>query len=58
MIFRRHEDADEWTLVADDGHDTPISIANLCADGFGFVVYWNDETGAKLPRSPRRSGSP
>lgn len=44
MEFRRHEDADQRTLVADDGSDTPITIANLCADGFGFVVYWNDDT--------------
>jgi hypothetical protein len=48
MKFRR-QDADdfgtsEWVLVADNGHETPISIVDLRSEGFGFVVYWNDDT--------------
>jgi hypothetical protein len=44
MMFRRHTDADQWTLLADNGQDTPISIANLSDDGCGFVVYFGDDT--------------
>jgi hypothetical protein len=44
MMFRRHTDTDQWTLQADNGQDTPISIANLGDDGCGFVVYFGDDT--------------
>jgi hypothetical protein len=50
MMFRQ-QDADifgtsEWVLVADDGHETPISILDLRSEGFGFVINRdNDEWG-------------
>ena len=49
----RHEiptpDADihgtsEWVLIDDDGHEMPISIADLTSDGEKYVIYWNDDT--------------
>jgi hypothetical protein len=31
-------------LFADNGRDTGISVADLRAEGFGFVVHWNNDT--------------
>ena len=48
MIFR-HQDAyifgtSEWELLTDDGRETGVSIYDLRADGFAFVVNWNGDT--------------
>ena len=29
-----------WRMIADNGHDTGVTIADLRAEGFGFVVNW------------------
>ena len=48
MMFRRHKDADEWTLVANNGCDTPITIANLAQTGSGSWC-----TGTTTPGGPQ-----
>jgi hypothetical protein len=47
MQFRRRDADDhgtnEWVLLADNGNETAISILDLCSEGFGYVVNWDDD---------------
>jgi hypothetical protein len=60
--FRRH-DADifgtsEWILLADNGHETPISIADLRSEGSDSWCTGTTTRTALRTRLPRPSASP
>jgi hypothetical protein len=56
MRFRRESDI-EWRMIADNGHDTGVTIADLRAEGFGFVVNWegNCYGNAKTPHGGQQA---